>query len=407
MSIVDESIEEYNTVEISRSYDVIVVGGGIAGTASALAAARMGCSTLLIEKSVMLGGLATLGNIAIYLPLCDGRGHKLIGGIAEELLHLSIEYGYDSLPDEWRSGWTRVQTNKRYSTVYSPPEFVLALDEVIVKQGIEVLFDTLFCRPVMDRRVCKAIVTENKSGRRAYAAKRFIDCSGDADLAFRAGSDCIETDNWLSYWLYSTDLESMREAVRDNLVRRAIHLEQLGADNAGRGAPARASKYRGTDGRQVTEFILEGRKMAREKLVRIGKTTYSYLSLPGMAQFRTTRRIRGRYTLIGEDVSRSFPDSIGCVGDWRKPGPVYEIPYRCLSGDEIENMLVAGRCIAADGEAWEVCRVIPPAAMTGQAAGTAAVLSLQRDCSVQEVDIQQLQERLVETGVLLHPPEPV
>jgi len=325
-----------------------------------------------------------------------------MGGIAEELLQLSIKYGYDSLPAEWAHGPAQAGTNHRYCTVFSPPEFVLALDEIILKEGVEVLFDTVFCTPVMEHGCCRAIVVENKSGRTAYVGKCFVDATGDADLAFRAGFECVESDNWLSYWLYSTTLESMKEAVHTNRIEHAIHLEQLGADNTGRGAPKGARKYRGTNGWDVTEFILEGRKIAREKLLNFEEGIHSYLALPGIAQFRTTRRIVGRYTLTGGDISHSFADSIGCVGDWRKRGPVYEIPYRCLVANGMKNMLVAGRCIAADGEAWEVCRVIPPAALTGQAAGTAAALSVQRDCTVQGVDIQELQQRLTDTGVLLH-----
>ncbi len=114
-------IEEQNRVPIAGSYDVVVVGGGIAGTAAAIAAGRLGCSTLLIEKSVMLGGLATLGCIAIYLPLCDGRGRKLMGGLAEELLRLSIKYGYSSLPPAWAEGPAQVRVQERYCTIFSPP----------------------------------------------------------------------------------------------------------------------------------------------------------------------------------------------------------------------------------------------------------------------------------------------
>jgi hypothetical protein len=134
------------------------------------------------------------------------------------------------------------------------------------------------------------------------------------------------------------------------------------------------------------------------------KEAQSYLSLPGMAQLRTTRRIAGRYTLSGDDSSRSFADSIGCTGDWRKRGPIYEIPYRCLTTEGMNNILVAGRCIATRGEAWEVCRVIPPAAMTGQAAGSAAALAVRNNCSVQTVDIGELQKLLTDGGVLLHAP---
>jgi flavin-dependent dehydrogenase len=95
-------------LEVAGDYDVIVAGGGIAGLGAALASARSGLTTLIIEKNVVLGGLATLGLIAYYLPICDGRGRKIIGGIAEELLHLSIKYGYSTLNPQWTMGIEKV-----------------------------------------------------------------------------------------------------------------------------------------------------------------------------------------------------------------------------------------------------------------------------------------------------------
>ena len=120
-----ENYIEHNNIPVWGEYDVIVVGGGVAGVSAALAAKRNGCKTLLVEKSVMLGGLATLGLIAIYLPLCDGRGRKVIGGIAEELLQLAIKYGYDNLPPEWEKGCNRVETRRRYMTIFHRPNLSL------------------------------------------------------------------------------------------------------------------------------------------------------------------------------------------------------------------------------------------------------------------------------------------
>src|SRR5512139_1604324 len=108
-----EFLCESAQVPVADTYDVVVVGGGIAGVSAALAARRSGCRVLLIEKSVVLGGLATLGFIAYYLPLCDGRGKKVTGGISEELLHLSIKYGYHDLQPEWKDG-RGLGATKRY-----------------------------------------------------------------------------------------------------------------------------------------------------------------------------------------------------------------------------------------------------------------------------------------------------
>jgi len=397
----DLFIEE-NKVKILDDYDVIVIGGGIAGVSAALAAKRNGCKTLLVEKSVMLGGLATLGLIAIYLPLCDGNGRKIIGGIAEELLHLSIKYGYDNLPPEWASRPKVANTKQRYQTIFSPPEFVIALDELMMDEGIDLLFDTVFSKPVVEDGICKGVILENKTGRVGYTAKVIVDTTGDADVMFRAGAACAESDNWLSYWAYTTSLEKMQKAVQSGNIVNGIHLKWFGADAFGKDAVAGAKKYYGTDAREVTEFILEGRKLLKKDLNREDRFKRTFLTLPGMPQLRTTRRICGYYELSEKDIFTHFDDSIGATGDWRKAGPIYEIPYRTLISPGIKNVITAGRTIASKGDAWEVTRVIPTASMTGQAAGTAAALAIKNKCSLDEVDVTSLQHILENTGVMIH-----
>jgi hypothetical protein len=389
-------------VPIEGEYDVLVVGGGVAGVSAALAARRSGCSTLIVEKSVMLGGLATLGLIAYYLPLCDGKGRQVIGGIAEELLHLSIKYGYDTLPEAWRSGNGGADAGGRYRTVFSPAAFAVALDEVVEQEGIDVLFDTVFCRPVMEDGTCRGIIVENKSGRVGYRGRVVVDTSGDADVMARAGAECADGSNWLSYWTYFTDLDRMGKAVESGDVRLGIDLRAFGVSLGKESLPGEPGAYRGIDAAQVTRFILDGRRLLRKVLRDGGRKEQSLLTIPGMAQFRTTHRIRGTYELTQRDVFRRFDDSVGCTGDWRKAGPVYEIPYRTLISRGIKNIITAGRSIASAGDAWEVTRVIPPASLTGQAAGTAAALAARDGCALDQVPIGELQRALAGAGVMVH-----
>ena len=396
-----KSFRESNQVPIAGKYDVIVVGGGIAGVGAALAARRNGYRVLIIEKSVVLGGLATLGFIAIYLPLCDGRGKKVTGGIAEELLHLSIKYGYNDLEPEWKDG-KGVGAKKRYTTVFSPPEFIYALDELMVSEGIDLLFDTAFCKPVMDGSSCRAVIVENKSGRRAYMAKMFIDSSGDSDLFFRSGARCVEEKNYLAYWFYRTDLKRMQKAVESGNVMDGISLEWRGSFRQDGSYTLGQREYKGTNGKDVTRFILNGRKILKEEMDKNQKDKGSLIALPGMAQFRRTRRIKGLYLLKEADALKHFDDSIGCTGHWLKPGIVYEIPYRALVSRDIPNVLASGRIISASGDAWEATRVIPPAALTGQAAGIAAALAIRKKCSVTELPVAELQKGLQNSGVILH-----
>jgi hypothetical protein len=395
-----EVVKEINEVQIAGEYDVIVVGGGIAGIASALAAKRNGCRVLLIEKTVFLGGLATAGFIAYFLPLCDGLGRKVSAGIAEELLHLSIRYGYNTLPPEWLEG--RGTGEKRYSTVFSPCEFVYALDELVCAEGIELLFDTIFSRPLVEGDRCEAIIVETKSGRAGYKAKVFIDASGDADLFLRAGGRCAEEKNYLAYWYYRTDLDAMRRAIEKENVMYGISLEWRGSFREDGSYTLGEKEYSGTDAREITRFVLEGRRLLREEITRNRNNLGALIALPSMAQYRRTRRIEGMYVLKEEDALRHFDDSIGCAAHWLKRGLVYEIPFRALVGPGLANILAAGRIVSAKDDAWEVTRVIPACAVTGQAAGVAAAIAVRNGCRVQEISIGDLQGRLEDSGVILH-----
>ena len=140
------SFSQSINVPAVSAYDVIVVGGGIAGCAAALAAVREGKSVLLLEKMTMLGGLGTAGHIVIYLPLCDGYGRQVIGGIAEELLLLSTKYSFHDDVAHWR------ENGKRYETRYDGPSYALALEELLEQSGVAILYDTLAVTPIKQGR---------------------------------------------------------------------------------------------------------------------------------------------------------------------------------------------------------------------------------------------------------------
>jgi hypothetical protein len=384
-------LQEKLQTPICGQYDVIVVGGGVAGVAAALAAKRAGARTLIIEKMTVLGGLATAGHIIYYMTLCDGCGHKAIGGISEELLRASIRYGASDLPPEWIGGPLQVQTKNRYRTEFNAGAFALALDELVLDAGIELLLDTVFCAPIIQDGRCTAVVVENKSGRQAYACGAVVDASGDADVLARAGVPCGEQDNFIAFWGYQVDQKDPVRPLKILLI----------GNNLGSDLPAGSKKYLGTDVCQVTDFIIDSHRLA---LNRIKRDRITLASFPSMPLFRTTRRLCGEYDLTTADLENSFADSIGCTGDWRKPGPIYEIPYRSLYSPACSNIWAAGRNISVSGDLWEVTRVIPAAAMTGQAAGAAAALAVSHGCPAGEVPIARLQDMLAETGVIIHRP---
>lgn len=410
-------IKETSELLISGRYDVIVVGGGISGIGAAISAAREGMQTLIIEKTICLGGQATLGHVVKYLALCDGYGKQVIGGISEELLKKSILYGYDNLPFEWKEK-LGIHDNKqpdapeiaeylnnphrRCETFFNMPAFLLALDEMVEQNGVDVLFDTIFCNVIMDGSRCTGLIVENKSGRSVYQAKMVIDASGDADVMFRAGARCFDQGNHVTYLCYDTDFSRMSDAIKHNNMYRAFpSWRMLGYNPLTKENPSEHLLH-GTNAEEVNEFVKLSRRSALEFLKRNQRPDYTMISVPTIPAFRTTRRIVGRYELKPDDVHRHFEDSIGCTGDWRRPGPVFEIPYRSLTDERITNILAVGRIIASSGDAWEVTRVIPPAAMTGQAAGIAAAMAIRADIALQLINIDELQKKLEQGGVFIH-----
>lgn len=384
-------------------YDVVVAGAGVAGVAAALASARAGMRTALVEKTVLVGGLATTGLVNIYLPLCDGRGHQVIYGIAEVLLHLSIKYGPGEVP-AWRE-------RGRYSTPFSPASFVLALDEVLIEAGADLWLDTLVSEPVLLGSRVAGLVVENKSGRGQLNARCVIDATGDADIAYRAGAPCVDGDNWLSLWAMQTSLNRAQKAVADPGTT-LLDMVRVGADANGRGHPEGHRTYGGTDGADVTDFVLEGRRLLREhyrakqgEIGVEGRHEVFPVTLPAMAQFRTTRRIHGLETMLPDQENVEIDTSVGVIPDWRKGGPLREIPYGALLPQRVKGLLTIGRCMSAEGEAWEVARVIPPAALTGEIAGVAAALAIEYGTTPDALAILDVQTAVRERGLLLHAAE--
>lgn len=386
-------IREEVNVTPAGSYDVVVVGGGVAGCAAALAAARMGRKVLLLEQLTMLGGLATAGHIVIYLPLCDGYGHQIIGGIAEEMLRASIRYSYGEDLSHWQAD------NKRYETKFNGPVFALVLEEMLLEAGVKILYSTLFAGTLMQRNRCKAVVVENKSGRQAYFCSAVVDATGDAEVLARLGLNCPAAENSLAIWCYCTQGGEGHILKRGGAAEYNLHLLTLGNIDKKADKHIVFEPYFGNSAEGVNRFILDGHKRLLDLVKNDPKLVLA--SLPSMPQFRMSRRIEGAYTLSDADLGHHFEDNIGATGDWRRPAPVYEIPYRTLYTPEIANVLAAGRCISVDGEAWQVTRVIPSAAVTGEAAGVSAAIAAEEGIAVQDIPVSRIRDRLASVGGML------
>ena len=292
-----EYIQEVQQIPQMDAVDVIVVGGGIAGIAAALSAARHGLRVMLMEKSAVLGGLATLGLINWYEPLCDGDGRLMTTGIAEELLKLSIQYGYDNLPAHWGgSGNEREHDKGRYATVFNPSVFSLALNELLLRENIRFRYDLLASNPVMDGAICKGIIAESKSGRAFYPAQVVIDATGDADILFRAGVPCRCGKNYLTYNGHGCNFATVDKAKqRGDMLWLNVPGFSAGSDLNGNGHPDGMPMFDGISGEVVSDFLQKGQSLLFHKLMKKPKDDQCLYTLPGMPQLRTTRcMLRGK-----------------------------------------------------------------------------------------------------------------
>lgn len=295
-----EYIKEYERlIPVSAEYDVIVVGGGIAGVSAAVASARNGVSVCIIEKQFALGGLATLGNIAVFLPLCDGCGHQVIKGIAEELLKLSVNDGYNSIPFCWKEKSSIEQRKKqRYKVTFNPASFMLALEPFVLASGANIMYDTRCCGVKKDGNFITHVIIENKEGRSTIKCKVVVDASGDADVCALAGEKTISLKtNVAAGWFL---------CFQNNKIN--LHIISEKYDPSGKSVPDNKQGFSGTNAQDITEQVLKTRQLFRENIAQINRDKLQSLpvTIPTLPGFRMTRRLKGKIELNKSDVKKTF-----------------------------------------------------------------------------------------------------
>ncbi|MGN1345879.1 MAG: FAD-dependent oxidoreductase [Eubacteriales bacterium] len=397
------TIEFSMSIPVRDSYDIVVCGGGIAGCAAALEGARHGKKVLLLEKSTVLGGLATMGLINFFVPMCNGRGTQICRGMAEEFLRLSITYGYDTIPEPWKNGEPTEPTAVRYMTSYSPYLFAMQLTELLTNAGVKLLFDCIASYPIMDGGHCTGVVTDSKSGLEFYGARQVIDTTGDCDIVKRAGIPTVDGRNFYTYIAREVTLDSCREAIESGRAERAVIGVHGGNANLyGGGQPEGVPLYWGSDVETVSDYLIHNQRDLLGKLKKNDRFSREVTTLPMMPQFRTTRRIDGDITVHEEDHYRHFDDSVCAICDFDRRDYLYEVPLRSLTRRGYDNIMTAGRSASADGYAWDVFRVIPPAILTGQAAAVTACHAIDTGCAVADGDIRAIQSTLESENVMIH-----
>lgn len=382
----------------NSEYEVAVCGGGFAGISAALAASREGKKVILFEKQYMLGGLGTAGLVTIYLPLCDGYGHQVSFGIAEELLKLSIVYGAEGdYPENWLDGkGSRTENDRRYLVRYNPQLFAILAEKLLMESGVDILYGSYVVDTKVENGRISSLFVENKSGRTEYLINSVVDATGDCDIAHFAGAhtELFKQGNVLAAWCYFADENGYK--LQQTGAADVPEEEKKGKEDK----PLTDKRYTGLDGKELSKMMCESHQVTLNKWLerRENNKNTVLATIATTPQIRMTRRIVGEYELSHTEEHTYFEDSIGMVSNWKKRGPVYEVPYRTLYSREIKNLICAGRCTSVKETMWDIMRVIPCCAVTGQAAGTAAAMT--DDFST--LDVSKLQSKLKQNGVALH-----
>jgi len=439
--------EPSRKIPVYGNYDVIVCGGGPAGIASAVAAARNKTKVLLIEQTGALGGMAAGGLVPCFCPYSNSKT-PLISGIGFEILErLKIKNGVGK--DVNSINWVAIDSEKLKTVC----------DDLVQANKISLLLFSSAVNIIKKKNQINGIVIENKSGRSAVLAQMFIDATGDADIAFHAGAEYEK--GGIRGELQPATLCCYVSGIRHQMFFQ--YLKKTGGnfrftsflreeETKGKIKKIPGAEYRlmavkeiqsnligfnfghifsvdGTKTEDQTKAMVTGRRLLHEFIAYARKNIpgcgdariVSTGSLPGI---RETRRLRGKYQLTADDFThaRSFPDNIAVYAypidvhnanrstrevnriknefESTSPGPgrYYGIPFRSLMTNDISNLLIAGRSVSADRQMHGSVRVMPACFAMGQAAGTAAALCVKYKTIPENLDIALLQRQLVRQG---------
>lgn len=429
--------EPARQVPVLDEVDVLVVGGGPAGYCAAVAAARQGARTALVERYGCLGGLAT-GGLVLYMDgIFDPAGRRVMGGLCWETMQRLL--AYDGLAQD---SPTRLHVDSEWLQVVA--------DRMCHDAGVHLWFHAWAAGAhVQDGRVAGALL-ETKSGRQAILARICIDATGDGDLAASAGTafDMGYQRIGLNLKVGGVDRERWQAFNRQEPERARAMQRTLLDDGGVRLSPNTTPhsdmgvywiNILGLDKRDGTTFsassdvheLFAGQLSAidvrdlsyvqyelRQRIARSlafykanapGFEDVRLLAIAPQLGVRESRRIRGVYELTEADVrtQRVFDDTIGLHGLSFAGGGLIHLPYRSLVPEAVDGLLTAGRCVSTDHWTMQAVRLIPPAMVTGEAAGVAAALCVQAGCQPRQLSSDTLRSRLADTDVILSAAEAV
>jgi FAD dependent oxidoreductase len=419
-------------IPVLAECDVLVVGGGSAGSSAAIAASRTGARTILVERFGFLGGTGTAVLDTFYGYFTPGSMEKkVVGGIPDEVAaRLEARGVLLKRPNTYGAG---------AGLTYDPEVLKVVWDELVSLSGARVLFHAYFADVLMDGARVSGVIVGTKRGLRAIHARVIVDASGDADVVARAGAPFedagalgIAQSLTTTFKVINVDVPRATAFPKKELWARMAGAS--GYDLPRKEGSAHVTPLQGvmvtnmtrvagvdaTDPDALSRAEMEGRRQALEymRFLRDGIPGYEHAELGGLSVgigVRETRRIRGEYWITKDDVlsARKFEDGIAQCGapieehhaggdtkwEYLPDGETVDIPYRALQPQSLENVLVAGRCLSASHEAHASIRSIGQCMAMGQAAGLAAAMA--RDGGVRDVNVSDLRAGLLEIGAVL------
>lgn len=435
---------------VAGEFDLCVIGGSCTGIFAAVRAARLGLAVAVVEKNILLGGTATAALVNEWHSLCDTDDRQIIGGLTAEVLDGLSRRG---LVNE------AVKEGRGICRTFNSAEMALDLDRLALDHGVRLYLSASCVAAVREAGRVTAAIIEDKSGRRAVAARFFIDASGDGDLLRQAGFGAWRNEvlQPVTYQMLAAGFGRVEgetgQDIWEQVRHRAADFDYPGANAAPwinrHPAPGDVSTIYGprqngcdaSDADQSTSAVLEGRRCLRALLDMVRQElspAVAAVSLAHALGIRETWHARCLHRLrVGELLGGSvFPDAIAAgtypvdvhspegtvlrfldgreqvVGRdgraawrrWRSESAehprCYHLPYRSLVPEGAENLLVAGRLIDADREAFGGVRVMVNMNQTGEAAGVAAFLALQGGCRAADVPAARLRRTLADGGSL-------
>ncbi len=419
--------------------EVLILGGGAAGVCAAIAAARNGSQVILIESQGCLGGSRTATGVdtfyGFYAPGTVKR--RIVGGIAWEMVEqLQQRQASFERPNTYGAGT---------GVTYNVEELKCVYEAMVLEAGAQILFHTIAAEVKTDGKNITGIVIANKAGLTEIQAEMYIDTTGDGDIAARAGAPFEkgapqELQSLTTiFFLGQVDVEAARQVSHADMVAKMKEAHASGRyslpreDGSWHRTPnpgviqanmVRVSGVDATDPFALSLAEIEGRKQTLEYARFLREQVPGFedsflISTSSHIGVRETRRIKGAYILTEEDVveGAKFDDAIACCAapvEDHKAGAdtrwayvqgdgYYHIPFRCLLPQQIDNLLVAGRCLSATHGAQASARNSAQCMAMGQAVGTAAALRIQAGGDFRSVSQEALQTVLQEQGALLHP----